>query len=260
VTDVVNNSDEPSADDQVALDAGLAGLAGLVTGQDSLEDLLTEVATYAMMAVPGADGAGVTMLQAGEPDTIVASAQFVRDVDNIQYRLGEGPCISAAAQGRTTGSGALGEDASWPEFGPRAAELDVHSALSLPLLLAGDVLGALNVYAHSRNAFSATSQKMGERFARPAAVAIHNARFLDQAQRQTARLETALTSRSTIDRAIGILMARSGITGDEAFVRLRIMSQHDHMKLNLVAERLVDQAVRRARAHQSNSGEANSGE
>jgi transcriptional regulator with GAF, ATPase, and Fis domain len=253
VTDDVNNSDEPSAVDQVALDEGLAGLAGLVSGQGSLENLLTEVATYTMIAVPGADGAGVTMLESGEPDTIVASAQFVRDVDNIQYRLGEGPCISAAAEGRTNGSGALGEDASWPQFGPQAAELDVHSALSLPLKLKGDVLGALNVYAHTRNAFSPASQRMGELFAGPAAVAIHNARLHDQAQRQIGRLETALVSRSTIDRAIGILMARSGITGDEAFVRLRIMSQHDHMKLNLVAERLVDQAVRRARAHQSDS-------
>ena len=73
-----------------------AGLAGPICGQDSLEHLLTEVATFAMMAVPGDDAAGVTML---EPDTIVASAQFVRDVDSIQYRLGEGPCISAAATG-----------------------------------------------------------------------------------------------------------------------------------------------------------------
>ena len=229
----------------------LAGLAGLVAGQDSLEHLLTEVATLAMEAVPGADGAGVTMLEAGEPDTIVASAPFVREVDKIQYRLGEGPCISAAAEGRTNGSGELSEDPSWPDFGPKAAEIGVHSALSLPLTVVGEVLGAINVYAHKRKAFDEAAQRMGELFAAPAAIAIHNARLLDQAQRQSARLEAALSSRATIDRAIGILMARSGITGDEAFVRLRILSQRDHIKLNLVAERLVDQAVRRARAHHS---------
>lgn len=253
--DEVDIPHDPPVDEQIALRASLAGLAGLVAGHDSLTHLLTEVATFTMVAVPGADGAGVTMLESGEPDTIVASAQFVRDVDDIQYRLGEGPCISAAAEGRTNSSGELAEDLSWPSFGPRAAELGVHSALSLPLKVGGEVLGALNVYAHSRNAFDAASQRMGELFAGPAAIAIHNARLLDQAQRQTERLEAALTSRSTIDRAIGILMARSGITGDEAFVRLRIMSQHDHIKLNLVAERLVEQAVRRARAHQSDAGQ-----
>ena len=247
------NSDETSADRE-ALRASLAGLAGLVAGQDSLEHLLTEVATFAMVAIPGADGAGVTMLDSGEPDMIVASAQFVRDVDSIQYRIGEGPCISAAAEGRTNGSGELGDDTSWPEFGPKAAALDVHSALSLPLKLDGNVLGALNVYAHARHAFTDSSQRMGELFAGPAAVAIHNARLFDHVQRQTERLESALTSRSTIDQAIGILMARSGITSDEAFVRLRIISQHDHVKLNLVAQALVDQAVRRARAHRSSPG------
>ena len=43
-------------------------------------------------------------------------------------------------------------------------------------------------------------------------------------------------------------MARSGISGEEAFVRLRIMSQHQHVKLHVVAEKLVDEAVRRGRA------------
>jgi GAF domain-containing protein len=245
------------ADDADNLSESMAGLAGLVAGQDSLEHLLTEVAIFAMGAVPRADGAGVTMLEAGRPDTIVASAQFVRDVDNIQYHLGQGPCISAAAEGRTKSSGELSQDSTWPDFGPKAAELGVHSALSLPLTLAGEVLGALNVYAHNHNAFDAASQRMGELFAVPAAIAIHNARLLDQAHRHTARLETALTSRTTIDRAIGILMARSGITGDEAFVRLRIMSQRDHIKLNLAAQKLVEQAVRRTRAHQTDSHPVN---
>lgn len=45
-------------------------------------------------------------------------------------------------------SGSLGGEQRWPHFGPRAAQLGVHSALSLPLLLPGAVVGVLNVYAH----------------------------------------------------------------------------------------------------------------
>ena len=249
----IDDADNASSRDIAGLRAGLAGLAGLVGGQGSLESLLTEVATFAMLAIPGADGAGVTMLEAGEPDTIVASAPFVRDVDSIQYRLGEGPCISAAATGVTNGSGALGEDESWPTFGPQAAELDVHSALSLPLTVGGEVLGALNVYSHAHNAFDGSSRRIGELFARPAAVAVHNARLLDQAGRQTVQLQAALTSRATIDQAIGIFMARSGVTSDEAFLRLRIVSQRDHIKLSMVAQRIVDQAMHQARANRPES-------
>lgn len=236
----VEPTDISSESDSLGLAAGLAGLATLVAGANTLEQLLTEVASFAMLAVPSADGAGVTMLTLGHPDTIVASQTFVRDVDAIQYRIGEGPCISAAANGTTRTSPDLGQDAEWPTFGPLAADLGVHSALSLPLQVNGDVLGALNVYSHQRDAFDGSSRRVGEQFAGPASVAVHNARTLAQAQRTAAELQIALTSRSTIDRAVGVIMSRSGLTAEDAFVRLRIISQREHTKLNVIAERLLE--------------------
>ncbi len=241
-------ADATSEDDFLGLTAGMAGLANLVAGASTLEQLLEQVASFAMLAVAGADGAGVTMLESGHTDTIVASATFVRDVDAIQYRLGEGPCISAAATGHTTTSPGLAEDAEWPNFGPLAADLGVHSALSLPLLLGGEVIGALNMYAHKPDAFGTSSRALGERFAGTAAVAIHNARALHRAQQTAVRLEAALTTRSTIDHAVGIIMSRSGVSADDAFVRLRIMSQHQHVKLASVAADIVEESVRRAKA------------
>ncbi len=234
--------------DKRGLAAGLLGLSGLIAGSTTLEQLLTEVATFTVAAVPSADGAGVTMLECGRPDTLAASDEFVRDVDSIQYRIGEGPCISAAAGGTTVMSGSLGDDGAWPTFGPQAAHLGVHSAISLPLVLKEEVVGALNVYAHAPDAFDGSSRRIGELFAGPAAVAIHNARILEAVQRESTRLQAALSSRATIDHAVGIIMSRSGISADEAFIRLRIMSQHGHVKLTVVAAKLVEQAVRRARS------------
>ena len=63
----------------------------------------------------------------------------------------------------------------------------------------------------------------------------------------TDRLQRALSSRAVIDQAIGIIRSRSGATAEEAFDRLAKLSQADNLKLNVVAERLVDEAVRRAR-------------
>ena len=76
-------------------------MSRLSSARLSLEDLLTQVATFAVQAIPGADGAGLTLIEADRADTIVKSAPFVREVDDIQYGLGEGPCISAAATGQT---------------------------------------------------------------------------------------------------------------------------------------------------------------
>ena len=91
--------------------------------------LLTQVATYAVQAIPGADGAGLTLLEQDRADTIVATAPFVTEIDDIQYAMDQGPCISAAREGQTVLSGSLGGDPRWPRFGGRVARLGVHSVV-----------------------------------------------------------------------------------------------------------------------------------
>jgi transcriptional regulator with GAF, ATPase, and Fis domain len=248
--------DDRSEADAEAADLGdlheaLAGLSQLALGARPITASLERVAVLAAQAIPGADGAGLTMLESKKPDTIVMSAPFVREIDDIQYGLGEGPCITAAAQARTVISGTLGEDRAWPRFGPRAAELGVHSVVSLPLMLGDEVLGALNVYAHQRDAFTDHAAQIGEVFAVSAAVSVHNTRVLMQAQRLAGQLQTALSSRAEIDQAVGIMRSRHWISADAAFDRLRVLSQTDQVKLTVLAQNLVDEAVHRARARQA---------
>ena len=234
--------------DQVDLRTALSGLSRIVTGTASVGGLLEQVARFAVGAIPGAQGVGVTLLEAGRSDTVVASADFVREVDGVQYSLMEGPCVTAAADGRTVRSGSLADEPLWPRFGPQVARLGVHSALSLPLLVNDLVLGAINVYARERDVFDDHAVELGEQFAVPAAVAVRNAQVLDQAQRLAAQLQAALSTRAVIDQALGILMSRRGGTAGEAFASLRSMSQHNNVKLYAVAQNIVDEAVRRARA------------
>jgi GAF domain-containing protein len=239
--------------DDADLHAAVDGLAGLVTDSIGLLALLTEVATFAVRAIPGADGAGVTLLKLDRPDNIVealaSSAPFVAEIDDIQYvTLKEGPCITAALERRTVRSGSLGGERMWPRFGPRVGRLGVHSALSLPLLLPGQVVGAINVYAHGKDVFDEHAAELGELFAKPAAVAVHNAQTLAQAIALTTQLQTALSTRPVIDQAIGLIRGRSGRSAEEAFAQLRTISQTEHRKLADVAQRIVDEAVRRARA------------
>jgi GAF domain-containing protein len=230
------------------LQDSLAGLGKLATGLLSLEDSLTRVAEYAVRAIPGAEGAGLTLLEENRPDTIVSTADFVAHVDDIQYSLGQGPCLSAVADGQTVISGSLGGDRRWPRFGSRVARLGVHSVVSLPLITDEGVLGAMNVYAHGKNAFTPDAGQLGELFAVPAAIAVQNAQVLAQTKRLASQLHAALSSRGVIERAIGIMMSRSGVTEAEALDRLRILSQHQHEKLPVVAQGIVQEAVRRARA------------
>lgn len=230
------------------LAASLVGLSGLLTGHRPLRETLTEIAEFAVQAIPGAEGAGLTMLDDDRAQTVVASAEFVHAVDNVQYGLGEGPCLMAVQTRRTQTSGSLGGDARWPRFGSRVGRMGVHSVLSLPLLLPDRVVGAMNVYAHAKNAFGPDAIRIGELFARPAAVSVHNAQVLAQSKRLAAQLGDALVSRAVIDQALGVLMSRTGASAEEAFERLRTMSQSQHIKVAEVSRILVDEAVRRARA------------
>jgi GAF domain-containing protein len=239
--------------DEADLSAGLRGLSEIVTRAEGVIDLLADVAEFAAKAIPGADGASVALVdpQGGisTVQTFAATALLFHEIDTVQYdELKEGPCITCMESRRPTVSGSLGSDSRWPHFGGRVARMRMHSALALPLIVGNDVIGSINAYAKGRDAFAEHAVRLGCQFAKPAAVSVYNAQLLADAHERTMRLRRALESRAVIDQAVGILRSRSGGTADEAFERLTHISQTENVKLSAVAERLVDEAVRRARA------------
>ncbi|MGO9351937.1 MAG: ANTAR domain-containing protein, partial [Mycobacterium sp.] len=124
-------------------------------------------------------------------------------------------------------------------------------ALSLPLLIADQVVGAINCFAFDRDVFGEDAVRVGAQFAGPAAVSVYNAQMLVEARATVERLNRALENRPVIDQAIGIIRARTGVSTDDGFDRLRQISQSQNIKLHVVAQQLVGQAVRRAQARHS---------
>lgn len=239
--------------DDANLHAGLTGVAGIVAGGRGVQELLGDIADFAVRAIPGADGASVTLVDTSDcpprPQAWATTAPFVREIDLVQYEtFHEGPCITCMKNMRPAVSGSIGNDTRWPHFGGRVARMGVRSVLALPLLVDGRVIGAINSYAYPRDVFGDHAVAVGSQFAGPAAVSVYNAKLLTDARARAEQLRQALVSRSVIDQAIGILRSRSGGTEHDAFDRLTRMSQVENVKLRVVAERLVDEAVKRARA------------
>jgi GAF domain-containing protein len=79
--------------------------------------------------------------------------------------------------------------------GPRVGRLGVHSGLPLPVLLPDRVVGAISVYAYGKDVFDERAAEFGELFAKPAAVAVHNAQILADALALTVQSQTALSTR-----------------------------------------------------------------
>lgn len=239
--------------DEAELHAGLRGVAGIVAGGRGVIDVLRDVAEFAAQAIPGADGVGVALIDPqhglASVRTWAATAVLVQEIDTVQYsELREGPCITCMESQRPTVSGSLGSDSRWPHFGGRVARMRMHSALALPLIIGDQVIGSINAYAKTRDAFADHAVQLGSQFCKPAAVSVYNAQLLANAHERTLRLQRALVSRSVIDQAIGIIRSRSGAGADEAFDRLAQISQAENLKLHAVAEQLVEEAARRARA------------
>lgn len=64
--------------------------------------------------------------------------------------------------------------------------------------------------------------------------------LVDELRAEVANLRIATESRDVIGQAKGILMAREGVTADQAFAMLRSASQHLNMKLGELAKGVTD--------------------
>lgn len=250
LTELTHAQREADEDD---LRAGLTGLSGIAMGASTVSELLAQVAEFAAHAIPGVEGAAVTVAHPSWAQLRIqawaVTAEFVREVDILQYEVHqEGPCITAMRTRRPCVSGSIGDDTRWPRFGPAVARSGVNSALSLPLMLGEQVIGAINAYAYGLDAFAEHAVAVGAQFAGPAAVWVYNARLLLEARYHAEQLQRALSSRSVVDQAIGIVRSRSGASAQEALDRLVKLSQSEHVEPRVIAEQLVDDSVRRARA------------
>jgi DNA-directed RNA polymerase subunit L len=89
-----------------------------------------------------------------------------------------------------------------------------------------------------------TSSESSRRFVQYAATAMAHASLYHSAQREVEQLQEALTSRAVIDQAKGILMGRYGCGSEEAFLRLRQMSNDSNVRIRDVASALIYQVAR----------------
>ena len=208
-------------------------------------DLLTEVATFAV-AIPGADGAGLTLIEAGRADTIVKSEPFVRTIDDIQYAIGEGPCISAARRADRCGQGRWRRPPVAP-FGPTGRTVGrAQCALAAADQRATD-RRCHERYAHAKDAFDERAEHLGQALRAPRRDRGAECADPRADPRLAASSRLAMTGRAVIDQAIGILMSRSGSLPTRR-TQDRLLSQHDNTKMVVVAAGIVHEAVRRARA------------
>ena len=131
------------------------------------------------------------------------------------------------------------EPGNWQEFRDTAARHGVLSTFSLPLVVRGEPIGAVNMYAELENAFDANNRHIAELFATQAGFVLANAQAYWDARDLSENLEQAMRSRAVIEQAKGIIMSTMRCDADEAMAVLKNQSQTQNIKLRDIAAEIV---------------------
>ncbi len=211
----------------------LADAARAMQGWTSTQLTLDKVVLVATEIIHGCDLVGISIVHGDRIDTPAGSDEALNRIDELQFTLKEGPCYDALHTYEVVHSRDLPHDDRWPRWGPLVCkEIGVRCIVSYRLFTTRDIFGVMNLYSLRTDAFDADDINNGHALAAHVGVAL-------AASQNVEHLEMAITNRTAIGRAEGILMERFGISPDQAFAVLRRVSQHRNVKLNRVADDLV---------------------
>ena len=203
-----------------ALRANLALLGALGTYGAGLLDVIVNLA----VTIPGVDAASVSLVahDAKRLETTSASSVDVRLADEAQYRHEGGPSVEAIMTGTEVAVSL--PVPRWAAFSAVAADLGFSSVWAFPLSLHRRTLGAFNLYSCAGH-HDDDGRPAARALADQAAVVLASASTFMSAELSNRHLRDALDSRDVIGQAKGILMARHGVSADQAFEDLRRASQ-----------------------------------
>jgi GAF domain-containing protein len=220
------------------LNAAVPELVSLLLTTRSLENFLTDLADAAAVAL--AVSCGVTLRREQQPLTAASSDSLAAAVDEIQYGAGEGPCLQSLSTAEVVSVPDLLEEHRWDGYPAHALAHGVRSSLSLPLSDHGQTVGALNLYSGTAHAFDdPTVLARATALASQGSAVLGVALYQAQQAELTDQLREALSSRSVIDQAVGILMDQQRCNASTAFAVLRGASQNRNRKLRDIAADIV---------------------
>ena len=181
------------------------------------------------MSLLDIDAAAISLVFDGaNAGTLGASDASARRYDELQFTLGEGPCLESVARRAPVLMVDLADprDIRWPAYGAAMLADDIRFVFAMPVVVAGEHMGALDL-------FRATPGRLnGEQIAGAVVAAelagIPLLDLMDGDLRAAAGdpasnawAELNALSRAEVSQATGMLVAQLGIEPTEALVRLR---------------------------------------
>lgn len=192
-------------------------------------------------------GAGVMLMSGDVPrGSLCASNEVSQLIEELQYTLGEGPCVDAYQQDRVVAEPDLADPVTrrWIAFAPPALEAGVRAVFGFPLRVGTVRLGAIDLYRDRSGPLS------DDQHADALVMADVTARWVLEAQAgappgAVAReLEVGSDFHFAVHNAAGMVSVQAGISVTEALIRLRAFAFSQDRLLADVAEDVIDRRLR----------------
>lgn len=202
-------------------------------------------------------GAGI-MLMSGEipQGSVCATDEVSALMEDLQFALGEGPCVSAHQEDRPMLEPRLaGPHGRWPAFTPPAVDAGVAAVFAFPMLVGAVRLGALHVYRTEPGEITDDQHADALVMSSVAAQTVLALQSGAEPGQVAPAIEAGADFQYVVHQATGMVAAQLGVTVTEALVRLRAFAFGRERRLRDVAEDVVD---RRLYFNHSPGGEATS--
>ena len=229
-------------DDPIDPTGVVAELSRIVNTDQDMRVILDDVVALTKRRIPGAEEVSITLVRDETATTVAGTGTLAVQLDELQYEQGYGPCLDAGRSNENQ----LIEDAAtetrWPDYVQRATKAGLGSSLSVPLPIEHYLVGALNIYSVTANAFSPASVTLGGALPARVTAALSSAESARTHRERITNLERALESHAVINQAKGMIMVQRKCSADSAFTLLRQLSMDQNIKLYDLAASLVASA------------------
>jgi GAF domain-containing protein len=222
----------------------LARATSALVSHHDLADVLSTLVSDACSALDATAGGVLVLTPDGALEVVAATSHRVLDLELYQAQEREGPCAEAVL-GRETvvEQGIEGMRQRWPHLSTFIDDAGYDGVQAHPMRWQGDVLGAVNIYHHARRSITDDDLLLGQTFADIATLILLTPQDLS-AREISAGISTALSSRSVIEYAKGVLMHSHQVGPEQAYELLLERSRSEGVTLTHTATAIVSGAHR----------------
>ena len=195
----------------------------------------------------GVNGAGVMLMSGDIPrGSLCTSNEVSHLIEELQYTLGEGPCVDAFRQDRVVAEPDLADPVTrrWFAFTPPTLAAGVRAVFGFPLRVGTVRLGALNLYRDWPGPLSDDQHADGLVVADVAARWVLEAQAGAPADAVAEGLEIGADFHFVVHNAAGMVSVQQGVSLTEAIIRLRAYAFSNDRLLADVAEDVVARRLR----------------